>query len=94
MKKNLYSHKIISPGKAEGLIARQRQYIEAKKELIQIDGYYGVGTNAFPIQWLFTTEGANMAGMQQVLSFPRERVETPGQLEEDFKPVIRVIYTP
>ena len=89
-----YSHKIMNPGKAENLISRQKSYIESKGELIQIDGYYGVGEYAFPIQWLFTSEGANIAGMQDVLAFSRKDVESETQLKEDFKPVMRVIFTP
>ena len=89
-----YSHKVIAPEKAKDLIERQRKYIEKKGELIAIQGYLGLTDKVFPVQWSYTLEGANIAGMQQVLSFPREMVEPPEKLKEPFEPLFQVIYTP
>jgi phosphoenolpyruvate carboxykinase (ATP) len=89
-----WSHKTIAPDAAEALIARQRAYIEEKGELIAIDGYQGLGEKAFPVTWLYTPEGANIAGMQQILAFPRDAVEPRSLRDQPFKPVFRLIYTP
>ncbi len=89
-----WSQKAITPDKAAGLIARQQEYIEARGELIAIDGYVGLGRRAFGATWLYTTEGANIAGMQQVLAFPRHEVESDSQLGEGFRPHFRLVYTP
>lgn len=89
-----YSHKTITPDAADALIAGQRTYIEAVGKMISIEAYVGVGPYAVPVQWLYTYEGANIAGMQQILAFPREEVETPEQLAEPFKPAFRLFYTP
>ena len=89
-----YSHKTIGPDAAQKLIDAQAEYIRGANQLIQIDGYVGLGERAVPVQWLYTIEGANIAGMQQVLSFPRESVETPEQLAQPFKPAFRLFYTP
>jgi len=43
------------------------------------------------VQWLYTIEGANIAGMQSILSFPPSDVLKDG---EAFKPEFQVIYTP
>jgi len=89
-----YSHNTIEPSKAEALIAKQAEYIKEKGKLIRIDAYVGVGPRAIPVQWLYSVEAANIAGMQQILSFPREAVETPEQLAQPFKPAFRLVYTP
>lgn len=89
-----YSHNTIEPAKAEALIAAQTEYVKSKGKLICIEGYVGVGRNAIPVQWLYTLEAANIAGMQQVLSFPRSEVETPEQLAKPFQPAFRLVYTP
>ncbi len=89
-----FSHTTIAPSKAKALIDAQTDYIERKGKLIEIDGYVGIGPNAIPVQWLYTLEGANIAGMQQVLAFPREAVETPEQLAKPFAPALRLVYTP
>ncbi len=89
-----FSHSTIEPSKAEALIAKQAEYIKDKGRLIEIDAYVGVGPRAIPVQWLYTLEAANIAGMQQVLSFPRSEVETPEQLAQPFKPAFRLVYTP
>ncbi len=91
---HLYSSKVISHEKAQELIERQRRYIEEKGVLIEIQGYLGLGEKAVPVVWYYTLEGANLAGMQQVLAFPRHMVETPEQLKEPFKPAITVVHTP
>src|SRR5688500_6324312 len=80
---------IIDPDKASALIERQRKYIESKGELIAIDGYMGLGERAFPITWLYTPEGANIAGMQQILSFTRKEVEPAAAQAQHFKPLFR-----
>lgn len=89
-----YSHKTISPEKAQALIAAQRQYIEGKGEIIVINGYVGLGSAAIPTQWCYTVEGANIAGMQQILSFPRQEVESQADLAKEFQPAMRLVYTP
>lgn len=91
--KDKYSHNIIDAEKAKELIERQRRYIENSEFLIEIQGYLGLGEKAVPVLWLFTPESANIAGMQQVLAFPREEVETPEQLAKPFQPKLTVVYT-
>ena len=89
-----WSCEVIAKDKAQNLIDRQRAYIEEKGELIAIDGYVGLGERAFGATWLYTKEGANIAGMQQVLAFPRNDVEDATLLEKDFAPTFTLIYTP
>ena len=89
-----YSHNVIEPSKAADLIAAQARYLEDKGKLIEIDAYVGMGPRAVPAQWLYTLEGANIAGMQQVLAFPRESVEDSATLTKPFAPAFRLIYTP
>ncbi len=89
-----WSHQTIEPERAAELIARQRSYIEERGRLLAIDGYLGVGPRAVPCTWLYTLEGANIAGMQQVLAFSRDLVEGEGWAERPFRPRMRVIYTP
>jgi phosphoenolpyruvate carboxykinase (ATP) len=87
-----WSHQIIERARAEELIARQTAYIEERGALIAIDGYCGLGERAQGVTWLYTEEGANIAGMQQVLAFPRDAVEADPTAE--FVPTFRVVYTP
>ncbi|MBW2209463.1 MAG: phosphoenolpyruvate carboxykinase (ATP) [Deltaproteobacteria bacterium] len=89
-----WSHQIMDPDKARGLIERQAKYIADKGKLIAIDGYVGLGEGAFGATWLYTPEGANIAGMQQILAFPRSDVETEEQLAAPFEPIFRLYYTP
>ncbi len=89
-----YSSQVIAPEKAERLIELQRRYIESTGALVVIDGYQGLGPQAPPVQWLYTPEGANVAAMQQILSFPRSSVEMPEQQREPFRPHFRLIMTP
>lgn len=89
-----WSHQIIAPKKARELIQRQRKYIEDAGKLIAIDGYCGLGAGAFGTTWLYTLEGANIAGMQQILAFPRSAVESESELSQPFKPTFRLFYTP
>lgn len=91
--KNNYSATIIDPVKGKELIERQRAYIEKQGELIEINGYYGYGNGAVPVQWLYTKEAANVAGMQQVLAFSRSAIESKDQLKQPFKPKFRLVYT-
>ncbi|MCD6086642.1 MAG: phosphoenolpyruvate carboxykinase (ATP) [Candidatus Hydrothermae bacterium] len=90
----LYSVKVMEPDRARKILDIQREYIEKQGELIEIDGYYGIGDKAVAIQCFYTKEGANVAGMQQVLAFPRERVEPPERLKEPFRPQFRLVMTP
>lgn len=89
-----YSHATIEPAKAQQLIEAQANYIAEKGELLIIDGYVGLGPAAVPMQWCYTLEGANIAGMQQILSFPRSAVETSEQQSQPFAPAMRLVYTP
>jgi len=89
-----WSHQIIAPDKARGLIERQAKYIADKGKLIAIDGYSGLGSGAFGTTWLYTPEGANIAGMQQILAFPRSAAESDEQLAQPFQPTFRLFYTP
>lgn len=90
-----WSSKMIPPEKAEELIERQKRYIEDKGTLIVINGYEGIDRNyAVPVQWMYTLEGANVAGMQQILAFPREMVEEKEELKRPFIPKMRLIMTP
>lgn len=82
-----YSHQLIERADAERLLAHQRDYIEAQGKLIAVQGYYGTGTQGVAVEWLYTWEGANIAGMQEVLAFPRD----PGAI---FQPTFRIVYTP
>jgi len=89
-----FTMQAIDPAKAKELIARQTDYILKKQTLIAIDGYLGLGPRAVGVEWLYTLEGANIAGMQQCLAFQRKSVEQPEKLKQPFKPALRVIYTP
>ena len=81
-----FSQKLIAPADAQVLIEHPRAYIEASGKLIEVRGNLGVGPRAVPVQYLYTIEGANIAGMQQILSFP--------QTDDAFDPLFRVVYTP
>jgi phosphoenolpyruvate carboxykinase (ATP) len=87
-----WSAQVIAPEKARELIARQEAYIAEKGKLIAIDGYVGLGEKAYGATWLYTLEGANIAGMQQILAFSREDAE--GELKATFEPHFRLVYTP
>ncbi|MCK4427116.1 MAG: phosphoenolpyruvate carboxykinase (ATP) [candidate division Zixibacteria bacterium] len=91
--KDKFSGNIIDPAKARELIERQKAYIEKQGTLIAINAYYGYGKGAVPIQWLYTLEAANLAGMQQILAFPRSAIETKEQLSQPFKPKFRLVFT-
>jgi phosphoenolpyruvate carboxykinase (ATP) len=91
---HLYSSKVIDPQLAERIVEHIFEYIRLQGKLIEIQGYYGVGDKAFPIQWFYTMAGSNVAAMQQVLSFSREEIETPEQLQQQYRPVIRLVYVP
>ncbi|HEX9916434.1 MAG TPA: phosphoenolpyruvate carboxykinase (ATP) [candidate division Zixibacteria bacterium] len=91
--KSNFSGSIIDPAKAQQLIEKQRAYIEKKGTLIEINAYYGYGKGAVPVQWFYTPEAANIAGMQQVLAFSRSAVENKNQLKEPFEPKFRLVYT-
>jgi len=91
---HLYSGKTIPPERAMEYIQRVWDFVHLKGKLIEVQGYYGLGKHTFPIQWFYTLQGANVAAMQQVLSFRREEVEAPEQLAKPYEPVIRLVYCP
>ena len=82
-----YSCKVIDRELADALIGRQRAYIEEKGQLIEVRGFIGLGARAVATQWLYTIEGANIAGMQSILSFPISDVLEDG---EEFTPTLRL----
>jgi phosphoenolpyruvate carboxykinase (ATP) len=86
-----FSQKTISRSEAEPLIAKQKKYIEAQGQLIEVQGFLGTGPRAVGVQWLYTLEGANIAGMQSILAFP---VDSVLESSENFNPQFRVVYTP
>lgn len=91
--KNNYSGNIIDPDKAKKLIELQKRYIEKQGDLVEINGYYGIGDAAQALQLLYDKECTNVAAMQQILAFPRSYVEPPGKLKEPFKPRYRLVMT-
>ncbi len=91
--KNNYSGNVIDPDKAKKLIEIQKRYIEKQGELIEINGYYGIGDVGRPIQWLYDKECTNVGAMQQILSFPRSYVEPPEKLKRPFEPGFRLVMT-
>ena len=62
-----YSCKVIDRDRAEALIGRQKTYIEETGTLLEVRGFIGLGKRAVATQYLYTPEGANIAGMQQIL---------------------------
>ena len=80
-----WSHQTITAEKAQELVDAQCEYIENSGTLIAIDGNIGLGNRAVSATWLYTPEGANIAGMQQILAFP---------CDEDHYPDFTVVYTP
>ncbi len=92
---SLYSHNVIDAQGAKRLLDLQKEFIEKSGEIIMIDGYYGLEPGyAVPLQLLYTREIANVAGMQQVLTFPRSMVETKDELKQPFQPLFRLVMTP
>ena len=89
-----WSQKTITRARAQELISLQDAYIKERGSLIAIDGYAGLGPRAVGATWLYTPEGANIAGMQQVLAFPRHEVESEEQLAQPFSPTFLLRYTP
>jgi phosphoenolpyruvate carboxykinase (ATP) len=89
-----YSSHVMPREQAQQLIDHQREYIERIGTLVRIDGYQGLGVHAPSVQWLYTPDAANLAGMQQVLAFPRNAVETEEELQQPFRPHFRLIMTP
>ncbi|HJN75862.1 MAG TPA: phosphoenolpyruvate carboxykinase (ATP) [Myxococcota bacterium] len=91
-----YSHPVIPTRDADALIDAQRAYIEDKGQLIEVQGWVGVGPRAVAVQWLYTTAGANIAGMQSILAFPRAEVEGEEAAADPdgFDPTFRIVYTP
>ncbi len=80
-----YSMKTIDPELGAELIKFQQDYMKNQEELIQIDGYYGLGEKKVAVRWIYSLAAANVAAMQQILSFPPD---------ENFKPQLTVYYTP
>ncbi|PRP96305.1 phosphoenolpyruvate carboxykinase (ATP) [Enhygromyxa salina] len=93
-KPEAYSHATIGAEQAQQLIDQQAAYVRDQGQLIVVEGYVGVGPRAVPVQWCYTLEAANIAAMQQVLAFPRERVEGPDAATRAFTPAFRLVYTP
>jgi len=94
-KRDEYSHKVIDREKANRQIKNQAEYIKEKGKLIVINRYIGMHPErAVAMQWIYTLDAANLAAMQQVLSFPREMVESKEQLKTPFQPTFRLIMTP
>ncbi len=90
-----YSHKVIEPAKANEIIKKVEDYINKTGTLIEIQAYYGLDRKyAVPFQAFYDLEGANVAGMQQVLSFPRKDVETDDELKKPFNPLFRLVFVP
>ena len=83
-----WSHQVMLAADASILIRGQESYIREKGELIVLDGYIGSGERAVGATWYYTLEGANIAGMQQVLAFPKEAGPQP------FESKFTVVYTP
>lgn len=83
---NMYSHQVIDPSKAADLISRQSEYIHNVGSLIDVRGALGLGPRAIDVQWLYTPEAANIAGMQSLMAFP--------SYDKDFSPKFQIIYTP
>jgi len=88
----VWSHKTMGVAAANALIEAQAAYITGQGELLEVQGWIGVGPRAVAVQWLYTIEGANIAGMQSVLAFPRDRVED--DVNAPFRARFRVVYTP
>ncbi len=86
-----YSHQLMDPAEAAGWIAKQEAYILDKGKMLEVQGFLGLGPSAVGVQWLYTLEGANIAGMQSILRFPTSEVLENG---EEFSPTFRVVYTP
>jgi phosphoenolpyruvate carboxykinase (ATP) len=90
-----YSHKTLSVADAQPLIDAQAAYIAEQGKMIEVQRWVGVGPRAVAVQWLYTLEGANIAGMQSILSFPRERVESGDTSDPlTFPAQFQIIYTP
>ncbi len=89
-----YSSKIMTPDEAEKYLKIQKDFIEKKGTLIEIQGYYGIGNAAVPIQAFYTLDAANVAGMQQIMMFSREEVEGPDWNKRDFKPLFKIVFSP
>ncbi len=89
-----YSGKTIEPESAACLIDSVKKYVEEQGTLVEIQGYEGLGPRAVGVQWLYSLDITNVAAMQQILSFPREMVETKEQLSKPFKPTLRLVMTP
>lgn len=83
---NMYSHQVIDPSKAADLISLQSEYIHDTGILIDIRGALGIGQRAVNVQWLYTPEAANIAGMQSLMAFPSD--------DKHFSPKFQIIYTP
>jgi phosphoenolpyruvate carboxykinase (ATP) len=93
-KAKTYAGQTIDPARAKQLIDAQSAYIAEKGELIQIDGYLGIGPRAVGVRWLYSVEGANIAAMQQVLAFSRQAVEGDLAQKRPFEPSFSIVYTP
>lgn len=86
-----HSGQLIEPARAQALIAAQTRYIQQQGQLLAVRGDLGVGPRAVGVEWLYTPEAANIAGMQAVLAFlpPGE-----GGVPAGWRAQLRVVYTP
>jgi len=74
---------------AAKIIAQQEAFI-AQSDMIRIDGWIGCDPQArVPVTLWISREGANVAGMQQVMYFPVTPAEKPG-----FRAQFEIVYTP
>ncbi len=89
-----YSGKVIDAESAGCLIDSVREYLEKAGRVIELNNYIGLGERAVAVQWLYGYEIANVAAMQSVMCFPRERVETPERLSAPFAPTFRLVMVP
>jgi len=86
---SLHSAKTMSTADAARIIALQDAYI-AQSDMIKIDGWIGSDPKArVGVTLWISREGANVAGMQQVMYFPVTAEE-----RAHFRPGFEVIYTP
>jgi phosphoenolpyruvate carboxykinase (ATP) len=81
--------KTITRAEAARVIALQDAYV-AQSEMIRLDGWIGCDPERrVGITLWISAEGANVAGMQQVLYFPVTEAE-----RAEFRPAFEVVYTP
>lgn len=90
--KNNFSSKIISREKASKLINKAIDYLKKQEKIIRLDSYIGIGEKAVGVKWYYDLQSANIAGMQQVLTFSREEVEDNESLIREFNNDFTLIF--